>query len=106
MAETAGESKLWAFVAYLLGIIGFLIVLLAAKKDRFAMYHATQSLVLFISGVIVHFGSMFIPFLGMFIRWILGIVLLVLWIIGMINALMGRHMPLPLIGGFGEKIKL
>ena len=30
------ESRCWAFVAYLLGIVGFVIVLLLKKKDQFA----------------------------------------------------------------------
>ena len=106
MAESHGDSKLLAFLAYLLSILGFIIVLLLARKERFAMYHASQSLMLFISSVVVHVGSMFIPFLGGLIRWILGIVLFVLWIIGMINALTGKQKPLPIIGRWGERIKL
>ncbi len=105
----SGESKVWAFLAYLLGIVGFILVLLIKKTDRFAMYHAKQSLVLFITYIAVWIISAitgFIPFLGRFVSFILWIVVFVLWIIGMINALKGEEKQLPLIGSFGNKINL
>lgn len=101
------ESKLFAFLAYLLGIIGFVLVLLARKKDAYATYHAKQSLVLAICWVIVYVVGMALPFIGWFVIWPLGnLVLIILWVIGMINAFSGKQKPLPLIGQFGEKIKL
>ena len=100
------DSKLWAFLAYLLGIIGFILVLLVKRTDKFAMYHAKQSLVLFIAGVIINVAGM-VPIIGWFVILPLGaIFLIVLWIIGMINAITGKEKALPLIGQFGEKIKL
>jgi len=103
---TRDESKVWAFLAYLLGIIGFVLVLLVKKHDKFAMYHAKQSLVLFILGVVINIAGM-VPFVGWFVILpIGGIFVLVLWIIGMVNAAMGHKKPLPIIGKYGEKIKL
>ncbi len=101
MAE--GQSKLWAFIGYL-GIL-CLLPLLLKKDDAFAHFHAKQGLVLFLTGVILSI-IMVIPILG----WIVGavgtLVLLVLWIIGLINALTGKQKALPLIGGFAEKLSL
>jgi len=99
------EGKIFAFLAYLLGIIGFLIVLLAKKDNKFAMYHAKQSLVLFIAWVAIWLIA-WIPVLGWIIGFIGWIFLVVLWILGMINALTEKQKPLPIIGKFADKIKL
>jgi len=105
-ASSADESKIWAVIVYILGIIGFLIVLLAKKEDKFALYHAKQSLVLFIAWVIVHAVGIFVPFIGWAV-WPLGMLFLfILWIVGIINAATGKQKPLPVIGSFGEKINL
>lgn len=100
--EVSGESKLFAFLAYLLNIVGFIIVLLVKKDDKFAMYHAKQSLVLFVAWVVICVVGLVIPF----ILPIGGLLLLILWVIGVINALTGKEKPLPLIGKYGEKLKL
>lgn len=109
MENRSGESKVWAFLAYLLSIIGFVLVLLLKKSDRFAMYHAKQSLVLFIASILVGAvgaALLIIPFIGVLASAVLRIIIVVLWIIGIINALTGKEKPLPLIGGFADKIKL
>lgn len=100
------EGKIFAFLAYLLSIIGFLIVLLAKKDNKFAMYHAKQSLVLFIVYIIGWVILLFIPILGWMILPVWGIVMLVVSIIGMINALTGKEKELPIIGKYAEKIKI
>jgi uncharacterized membrane protein len=100
------EGKLFGFLAYLLGIIGFLIVLLAKKENKFAMYHAKQCLVLFIASIIAYIITM-IPVIGWFVLGpILSIIILILWIIGMVNALTGKEKALPIIGKYAEKINL
>jgi uncharacterized membrane protein len=104
--KVSGESKLFAFLAYLLGIIGFVIVLLARKDDKFAMYHAKQSLVLCIAAVIIYIVGLFIPIIGWFVILPLGYLLIaILWIFGVVRALTGTEKPLPLIGKYGEKLK-
>ncbi len=101
------ESKIWAFIAYFLGIIGFIIILLIKKKDKFAMFHAKQSLVLCITWIIVYVAGIAIPFIGWFIIWPFGnIAMFILWIIGIINAITGKQKLIPIIGKFGEKIKI
>ena len=52
MAKSDGNSKIFAFLAIFLGIIGFLIVLIAKKDDAYAMFYAKQSLILFIFSII------------------------------------------------------
>ena len=93
-------NKLLAAISYI-GIL-FLVPLLAAKDDAFARYHANQGLVLFIANIaaaIAGFILGFNPVNGIIVAWIIRIALLVLMILGIINALKGEMKPLPLIGG-------
>ncbi len=101
------ENKGFAFLAVFLGIIGFLIALLAKRDDKYVMYYAKQSLVLFIAYVIVSIVGTIIPILGWFVILpIGGLVCLVLWIIGLVYSVSGEKKPVPLIGGFADKINL
>jgi uncharacterized membrane protein len=97
------EGKSWAAIAYL-GIL-FLIPLLAKKDNDFAQYHARQGLVLFIAYVILSFVLM-IPVLGWIASGIGYLLLFILFIIGLINALGGKKKPLPIIGQWGENMKI
>ena len=79
-----------------------LIPIFLAKEDALARYHANQGLVLFLVDIICGIlGSIIgaIPVVGGIITLALGIVIFVLFIIGIINAVKGEMKPLPLIGG-------
>ncbi len=118
-AKSSGddEGKIFAVIAYLLGIIGFLIVLLAKKDNKFAMYHAKQSLVLSIAALIIFIpGSIVTAIIGIVpvIGWIIALVLslvmmliglgfLVFVVLGIINAINLQMKPLPIIGKFADK---
>ena len=98
------ENKVWAAVGYL-GIL-FLLPLLAKKDSPFAQYHGKQGLGLFIAGIIVGVASA-IPFIGWFVLApVGGILLVVMFIIGLVNALGGKMKPLPIIGKMVEGLKI
>ena len=106
--QVEGDSKVFAWLAVFLGIIGFLIVLLAKKDDKYAMFYAKQSLVLFIAAIIVWVVGiilMFIPIIGLIIYWVLSVILLVLWLMGWIFALSGKEKPIPIVGKYAEMFK-
>ncbi len=105
-------SRYPAFVAYLLGPLGWLYVGTFQRKNRFAVYHTLQAigLLLFIVATLIGWYG-----LAWLLSWIpvagptLGIMLfalviaallvaVVLWIVGMSYALRGRMAPLPMIG--------
>ncbi len=103
------EEKLFAFLCYLISIIGVIIVL-ATKKERskFSIYHAKQGLVLFIAYIIVAIlWSIlgFIPIIGAIISAVLWLLMLALWIIGIVNSLNEKMVPLPVIGQFAKTFK-
>jgi uncharacterized membrane protein len=103
------DTKLFAFLGVFLTLIGFIIVLLTKKEDKYAMYYAKQGLILFIAWVIAWVVMMifaFVPVLGWIIDVLLWILLVVLWVIGIIYSLSGEQKPIPVIGALAEKIKL
>lgn len=99
------EGKVWAFLGVFLGIIGFVIVLLAKKDNKYAMFYAKQGLVLTIAYVIA-MVVMIIPILGWIVGMIAYVVLLVLWIIGWVYALSGEEKRIPIIGQFADKFDI
>jgi uncharacterized membrane protein len=114
------KERTWAFLAYLLSILGWLYVLLFQRKDKLAAYHAKQSLGL----TLVAIGSLAIWLLGSWIiSWVplVGILIAaatfsqvilvyvflgVAWIMGMVYALQAKMQPLPLVGKWAERIPL
>ena len=98
-----------AVLAYF-GIL-VLIPILAAKESKFARFHANQGLILLITGVayliFVPVVIKIVAFISYVLAGIVGIalglawlLLLVLAIIGIINAVKGEFKQLPLIGQF------
>jgi len=87
-----------AIVAY---ILFFVPLLTESKNDPFVKYHIKQGLVLFITSFIVMIVSR-MPVIQLF-TWPLNIVVLILFIMGIMNAVNGKEKPLPLIGKFGDK---
>ncbi len=95
------KNKVFAVLAYI-GIL-FLVPLLAAKESPFARYHTNQGILLFLTAVGLGIGGTilsFIPFLGCIISLGAWICILVLMVMGVINAISGKYKPLPLIGKY------
>lgn len=93
------QNKTMAVLAYF-GFL-FLVPLLAAPNSKYARFHANQGLVLFILDAIVSVVSgvsSFIPVVKAIVPGILSVLILVLLIMGVINAGSGKAKELPVIG--------
>ena len=91
------KNKIFGVLAYFI----FFIPLLAAKDSRFAMYHGNQGLLLFFLVLIVNIVGTILPFIGWFIIIPIGnLIVIMLGILGIINAITGKMKALPLIGKF------
>lgn len=102
MAKKHDESKALAFIGILLGIVGFIIVLLAKRDSKYAMFYAKQGLVLTVAFVIVSIAGR-IPILGGIVEGIGSLIFSVLWIIGLVYSLSGKMKDIPLVGEFAKK---
>ncbi len=113
-----GSKKYLAFLAYLVPVLGWLYILIAERKDRFSRYHAKQSLVLTLALVgavlvwlVLAWVLTWLPFVGPIIAAfsftlvaLVWVVVVVDWIVGMVYALRVEMKPVPLLGGWGEKL--
>lgn len=103
--KDAENNKAMAIVGYILPILFFIPLVTDAKNSVFAKFHANQQLNLLLACIAVNVVGTIIPVLGWFIILPIGtIILIVLAIIGIINAAKGEIKKLPIIGGF-ELIK-
>lgn len=93
------QNKIVSIFSYL-GIL-VIIPLLVAPNSPFARFHANQGLILFIASLIlgsVSSATFFVPFIGGIISTAISILILVLCILGIINAASGEAKELPVIG--------
>ena len=89
------NNKVMAVLAYF-GIL-VLIPIFAAKESKFARFHANQGLVLWLAEIASSVVGI-VPFIGGILSGICSIFLLVVAIIGIVNAATGKAKELPIIG--------
>ena len=106
--EDVQQNKAMAILAYFI----FFLPLLAAKESRFARYHANQGLIVLIAYVALYIVQLILSAIlfaglafGVFaivslLFTLLYLGLLVLLILGIVNAAQGKAKPVPVIGGF------
>lgn len=98
-ANDLEQVKIMAALAYF-GIL-FFLPLVTHPNSSFGKFHANQALLLFITAIIINTVGTVLPVIGWFIILPLGgIFTLVLFIMGIVNALNLKKKRLPLIGGF------
>ncbi len=112
------SSQVLAVLAYALLIFGWILVVIVARKDRFAAYHARQSLALSLAVIV---APVVWIVLGWLIAWIPGVgvvvaaasfslvigvylVAAVAWIAGLINAAQANLRPVPFFGGWARRL--
>ena len=103
------DKKLFAFLATFLSIIGFVIALVAKRENKYVMFYAKQSLVVFIVGAVLGIISsilLFLPIIGTLINVAVGIIVFILWLLSWIYALSGEEKEVPVVGEFAGKINL
>lgn len=104
ISDKEHENKIFAFIGSFFTIIGFLIILLVKRENKYAMFYAKQGLVLFLGFAIASAVSK-IAIIG-FIGDIFAILVLVLWILSWINALSGKEKNLFIVSDVADKIKI
>lgn len=97
------NSKTVSIVSYI-GLIGWIIAYFVSKTktDDLSRYHLKQGFGLAIVGIplviISNIIAFIIPFVGLTLSSILGLLVFILLVIGIINAANETQKPLPIIG--------
>jgi uncharacterized membrane protein len=124
--EGRGGSRVLSALGYI-PMLCFLPLFLK-RDDEFAQLHGRQGLVLLVTWVVTWlviwvvariFGNILghIPLIGLIffgigwfiervVGWILYIVYLILMVVGIIEAGLGKHWRLPVLGAYAERIRL
>ena len=86
------DAKTKAILAHFT-IIGWIIALVANgnQKDAFTSFYIRQTLGLMLLGLLTGIR---------FLTYILGVILLILWIISLVGAIQGEERPVPVIGEY------
>ena len=103
------DNILFAFLATFLSIVGFVIALVAKRDDKYVMYYAKQSLVIFIIAAILGILSnllSWIPIIGWIIKAAIGIIVFIIWVMSWLYALSGNEKEIPIVSEWAEKINL
>lgn len=101
-SEEVATNKIFATGSYLLGFIGIVIALLAAKDSEYVKFHVRESMkiqVLFaLLGLVTVLlcWTIIVPILGCIAMVVLGVI----EIICMVRAMMGQSKKVPLIGNW------
>jgi uncharacterized membrane protein len=86
-------------LCYVLGWITGIIFVVLEKKSTFVKFHAWQSIMTFGVLFVVQLIVSWIPI----VNWIIGVLILVLWIILLIQAGTGKMWKVPWAGNWAEK---
>ncbi|HBY10412.1 hypothetical protein A2473_00690 [candidate division WWE3 bacterium RIFOXYC2_FULL_42_13] len=98
--NSADNSKIMAIVAY---FIFFLPLLTEYKDNDFVKYHVKQAIMILLVGVGIGVISS-IPIIGWIVGMLAWMALVVLWVMGILNAASEKKQPLPLIGKYAEEL--
>jgi uncharacterized membrane protein len=100
------DGKTFAVLSYVLNFVSlpFFIVPLIMRNNDFSLYHAKQCLMLWLAGIVISVVSVPLSFVcvGFITAAVGAVLLLVLNILGLVNAAKGEAKPLPIIGKWGE----
>ena len=98
------DANVAAALAYLLGWISGVVVLLMERENQFVRFHALQSVIVFGALSVAWFLCLSIPILG----WLISFILIppvsaVIWLLLMFKAYQGERFKLPIAGDIAEQ---
>ena len=113
-SSTGLDKNLAAALAYLAGPLSGALLLIVERSSRFVRFHAMQSIValggLWLIAALLVLSSVLTVFVSatgfavlLYAAWITGGIWIVVWIICLVNAFMGRMGKLPIAGTYAER---
>ncbi len=114
----AKPNRAMAYLAYLVPLVGPLLVMVTQRRSPFALYHACQALALLLGAVVV---PLVWGLLGWIVAWVplvgpvlamagfslaiaASIMIAAAWILGLAHVARGRMDPVRHFGGWGDRL--
>jgi len=97
------DENLEGLLAYLLWWLTGIVLLLLEKESYFVRFHAMQSTVMFLFFTVAIKVFEFIPIIGWLIAYLLSLVAIIAWIVGMVKAYQGELYKFPVFGDLAEQ---
>ncbi|MCA0970513.1 DUF4870 domain-containing protein [Halobacillus litoralis] len=102
-SSTGLQENAGGLLAYLLGFVSGIVLLLVEKENETIRFHAMQSTIVFGGLFLVGIVLNFIPIIGLIVSIFLAPVTVILWIYLMIKGYSGERYHLPMAGSFAEE---
>jgi len=103
--KTGLSENIAGAVAYFLGFVTGIVLLLIEKENKFVRFHAAQSTVAFGVLFILSIILGFIPIIGWLIALFLPLIGFVLWLYLMFMAYKGNMYRLPVLADYADKLE-
>ncbi len=106
-SQTDKDNNVIAALSYVF-VLCF-VPLLLAKDSAYVQFHAKQGLVLFIVEVFVMILAsilVFIPIIGWLANIIMYLFVIIMAVMGFLQALQGKKWVMPLLGSYAKKLKI
>ncbi len=97
------DENVAGLLCYVLGWISGIVFIIIEHENKYVRFHAIQSIIVFGALTIASGILSWIPFIGAFFTWLIGVLSIILWIVLMIKAYQGTRYKLPLSGNLAEK---
>ncbi len=106
-STTSGNDNMRGAIAYLLGPITGIVLLLTEKENKYVRFHAMQSTIVFGAYILLYIILGIVPVLGWIIAILLSPILtlaaFVLWLVLMWKAYNGEEYKLPYFGDLTQR---
>jgi uncharacterized membrane protein len=101
--STGLEQNVAGLLCYLGIWVSGIIFFILEKENKYIRFHAIQSIVVFGAYSIVSLILGWIPYIGVPIDIVLGIIAFILWVVMMAKAYQGQMYKLPVAGDIAER---
>lgn len=92
-----------AALAYVLGLVTGVAMLMLERDDGYVRYHALQSIALSVVWLGGWLVLMIIPVIGWLLLPFWGLLMFMLWLVAIVKAWQGERFRLPIIGDYVAK---
>ncbi len=102
-AKDISDNKVFAMIAYLMGIVGVAVALIASSESKYTRFHVTQSLKIIVCNTLLSIATALVAWtiVGAFAGGVCMIILFVLKIMCFVDVCNGKAKEPAIICGFG-----